>query len=236
MSSVGVPMLGADTHRPSVRLRRATDSAQKERKRSAIIAAARDLYSRATGELPSAAAIAEHAGLAKGTVYLYFKSKEDIFLALVDDEFSALLGDSAAGLHDLIARPVVTDLIDYFVSSYVQWLQRRPLLLDLASISHGALARGATVDELRAMKGSLARNVNRVAKSIAQLTEASVADANALLISTYALSVGLHQTLDYSPAEVEVLNDPQFASLRPDFFPLLRSALTQLWSGALLLR
>jgi AcrR family transcriptional regulator len=235
--------------RSAVRLRRATDSEQKQRKRVAIIAAARELYCNGTskvagngstrapvaGEMPSAAAIAAHAGLAKGTVYLYFKSKEDIFLALVDDEFSALLSSCAGGLEQFTARPSAALLIDHFVGSYVHWLQQRPLLLDLASISHGASARGATADELRAMKSSLARNVGTVAHAIAQLTELPLASANALLISTYALSVGLHQTLDYSPAESAILNEAQFAALRPDFWPLLRAALHQLWSGACVL-
>lgn len=219
------------------RLRRATDSEQKQRKRAAIIAAARELYSRASGELPSAAAIAERAGLAKGTVYLYFKSKEDIFLALVGDEFGAFLCELADGLRRLEApgaAPTAGALIEHFVDAYVQWLRRRPLLLDLASISHGASARGASIDELRAMKGSLARNLGSLAESIGRLSGAPQPVANDLLISTYALSVGLHQTLDYSAQEQAVLENAQFSALRPEFWPLLGTALRQLWTGALL--
>lgn len=40
--------------------------------------------------------IAEHAGIAKGTIYLYFSSKEDLFKAMTERDFSVFLEGLAA--------------------------------------------------------------------------------------------------------------------------------------------
>ncbi|TAF98977.1 MAG: TetR/AcrR family transcriptional regulator [Burkholderiales bacterium] len=60
---------------------RAVDSVDKEARRTAILDAAERLFSE-RHELTNVADVAAEAGLAKGTVYLYFATKEDIYLAL----------------------------------------------------------------------------------------------------------------------------------------------------------
>ena len=66
--------------------RRARGAADKAARRLAILAAAGDLFEEAHGELPSVEQVARRAGLAKGTVYLYFGAKEEMFLALLSAE------------------------------------------------------------------------------------------------------------------------------------------------------
>jgi AcrR family transcriptional regulator len=60
---------------------RAVDSVDKEARRTAILDAAERLFMQ-RHELTNVADVAAEAGLAKGTVYLYFATKEDIYLAL----------------------------------------------------------------------------------------------------------------------------------------------------------
>ncbi|HRH91851.1 MAG TPA: helix-turn-helix domain-containing protein, partial [Agitococcus sp.] len=61
--------------------RNAMTDADKLLRRADFINAAHHLF-REQKILPSVADIAKSAGLAKGTVYLYFKTKEEIFIAL----------------------------------------------------------------------------------------------------------------------------------------------------------
>lgn len=61
---------------------KARSDAQKLAKKQAIIDAANQLYTQ--GDLPSIQQIANQAGIAKGTVYLYFSSKEGIFLEIYE--------------------------------------------------------------------------------------------------------------------------------------------------------
>jgi AcrR family transcriptional regulator len=60
---------------------RAVDSVDKEARRSDILDAAERLFIE-RHELANVADVAAETGLAKGTVYLYFATKEDIYLAL----------------------------------------------------------------------------------------------------------------------------------------------------------
>jgi len=60
---------------------RAIDGDEKEARRQAILDAADRLFADRQ-DLANVADVAAEAGLAKGTVYLYFQSKEEIYLAL----------------------------------------------------------------------------------------------------------------------------------------------------------
>ena len=53
-------------------LRRARQSDEKPERRRQILAAAEALFAERGGELPSVQAMADRAGVAKGTLYLYF--------------------------------------------------------------------------------------------------------------------------------------------------------------------
>ena len=60
-------------------LKRARSAKDKEQKRELILATASKLFDQDPDCLPTASAIAKQSNIAKGTVYLYFKSKEEIF-------------------------------------------------------------------------------------------------------------------------------------------------------------
>jgi AcrR family transcriptional regulator len=72
---------------------RATAADEKLARREHILEAAERLYARSL-DLPSVADVATEAGLAKGTMYLYFDTKESLYLALHErhtrDFFAAL--------------------------------------------------------------------------------------------------------------------------------------------------
>jgi AcrR family transcriptional regulator len=66
--------------------RRAVATEDQKKRKQAILVAARDLFNAGDGTLPAASEIAAAADLAKGTVYIYFRTKEEIFLALLLQE------------------------------------------------------------------------------------------------------------------------------------------------------
>jgi AcrR family transcriptional regulator len=67
-----------------------TDQSVSERKRSGILDAARTVFSRQGYAGASVEDVAGEAGIAKGTLYLYFKSKEDLYLAALARDLSSL--------------------------------------------------------------------------------------------------------------------------------------------------
>lgn len=67
-----------------------TDQSVSERKRNAILDAARTVFSRQGYAGASVEDVAEQAGIAKGTLYLYFKSKEELYLAALARDMETL--------------------------------------------------------------------------------------------------------------------------------------------------
>ena len=98
---------------------------EKSQRRELILEAARELCGSAGAPAFTMAELAEATGLSKGTMYLYFESKEQVFLALlegelaewsmfVDEELDELrgadeVGDLLAG--SLVERPLLTRLL-----------------------------------------------------------------------------------------------------------------------------
>ena len=82
---------------------RAVHSEDKQERHHAILDAAERLLARAPERVANVAEVADEAGLAKGTVYLYFPSKDELLLAVherrVDEFFRALYALLAARRH-----------------------------------------------------------------------------------------------------------------------------------------
>ncbi len=65
--------------------------------------------------------IAEHAGVAKGTVYLYFKGKDDLYASLVEDrveQFAAMISAEMANADNL------SEAIRSFVKTRIEFYQK----------------------------------------------------------------------------------------------------------------
>jgi AcrR family transcriptional regulator len=84
---------------------RARRPEQKEERRHAILDAALRLWlkERANGEF-TMSRLAVHTGLAKGTLYLYFATKEELFLALLEDMFGSWCDEVTRKLRPLAAK------------------------------------------------------------------------------------------------------------------------------------
>src|SRR5437763_1483789 len=77
-------------------LQRALAVEDKEQRRHQILDAAEKLFLKHPARMASVAEVAEAAGLAKGTVYLYFPSKEEMLLALHERHVSAFFAELSA--------------------------------------------------------------------------------------------------------------------------------------------
>ncbi|WP_374592767.1 TetR family transcriptional regulator [Aquabacterium sp.] len=213
------------------------DRAQRRRQ---LLDAAHALYQRRQA-LPTVAEIAQAAGVAKGTVYLSFGTKEEIFIALLDDGFAQLLGTLLPQLQQLPRQAEAAAAA--FAAGFSASLRTLPDLLPLAAMTNSVLEKNLPLDTLLDFKtrvmGGLMMAGAQLEAHLPLLLEPD--QGSDLLRRTWALTQGLWQLSDcptpMKPHLIEALTARGVPHVYDrDFHDELQTALTLLWRGTLLAR
>jgi AcrR family transcriptional regulator len=206
------------------------DDERAERRRQ-LLAAAHALF-RATGELPSVALIAESAGVAKGSVYNSFSTKEEIFIALLEDRFSGLLAQVIATIATLPRDASAAAAA--FADGYTASVTAYPDLLALAGMTNAVLEKNLPIEAMLHFKTGLAAGLQAAGEVLEQRNRKMTRGAGAdLLLHTWSLTLGLWQALDFPIAMKSQLKRTDLAILDRDYMIELRAAVFALWRGAL---
>src|SRR5690606_33267249 len=121
----------------------------KAQRRADFLRSARALFLQQQ-RLPAVADIAADTGLAKGTVYRYFQSKEQIFLALLTQDFAELFTAM-----DLLIEQLLHPLAQAaapFAGGYLKLLQQSATLLPLLALLNAVLEQNLPQPQLLAFK------------------------------------------------------------------------------------
>jgi len=205
-----------------------TDDAKLQR-RSDFIAAARQLFI-AQQCLPTVADIAQHTGLAKGTVYRYFQSKEQIFLALLTEDFAQLFSQLEQVIEQL-PQPL-SAAAEPFAAAYLNLLQQSASLLPLLALLNAVLEQNLPQQQLLAFKQQLAGALDTLGAKLAKrYSEMTAADASQLLLHSYALTLGLYQSTQLPTAVQTLLQQAGLSQLQRNFALELTIAMRRLWLG-----
>lgn len=210
-------------------MRRATNDAQKEQRRQAILDTAWSLFQAEPYDAVSISEVAQRAGLAKGTIFLYFKTKEELFLAIQEQQFLDWFEQVDAQLEALgQARPIpeVARLIADSLSS-------RPALTRLFAILHTTLERNIEYEAARHFKRLLLERITRTGTLLERtLPFLGEGDGAALLMRAYALVIGIQHLADPAPVVREVLRDEsEMAVFEIDFAQEFLTTFTYLLYG-----
>ncbi|WP_115720368.1 TetR/AcrR family transcriptional regulator [Gallaecimonas mangrovi] len=205
-------------------MRRAKNLDDKALRFQQILDSARALHHQFK-RLPTAAELATETGLGKGTLYLYFRSREAIFLTLLEADIKQWLSSiQQLGNPALPFEQTMKMLIDRIASDQDT--------CRLAALSHGLIENSDDLDAITKYKGAIAVAVTECADSIARRTQHSASDIQRLLQASYALMMGLWQAAN-PPAVVRAM--PKAGTLQePDFVTTSKQALLSLWQGWLL--
>ena len=206
-------------------VKRAFAAEDKAARRRVILQAAAGLFAAGEGELPPVAQVAEAAGLAKGTVYLYFRTKEEIFSALLLEGW----GEVVALVEGVFAehRPAA-GRVTAFLVRYVAHIDAHLDLLRLDALGHGVLMKNLEPAALVAFKAELAARVAAGGAGVERALGLPSGRGARLLTRTYALTRGIWQSYDESVAFGDALG--QYDS---GFAAELAEALEEYWRGAL---
>ncbi|NOZ03266.1 MAG: TetR/AcrR family transcriptional regulator [FCB group bacterium] len=90
---------------------------EKEQRRKAIIDAAEKLFAQNGFHTTSLDRVAEAVEISKGTIYLYFDSKEDLFFSVLEDKFQSYIAGMKAKFSQASnLREAIEFLVDYELS------------------------------------------------------------------------------------------------------------------------
>lgn len=142
--------------------KRARSEDQKVKRQAEILAAARDLIEELGFDGVTMNALARRANLAKGTLYLYVRSKEELFLLLFVEALEDLVG-RFENEHELSAHPA--DLADYLTDLS----QNTPLFLPLFARLVAVIETNVADEPLFTAKRSMLAKFERFAVHLAKL-------------------------------------------------------------------
>lgn len=166
--------------------------------------------------------IAKAAGLAKGTVYLYFGTKEALFLELVAEAMAGWLAEVGRQVGPKrTARAIAATLAE------------RPALIRLLALLHPVLERNTDASSLRVFKHRLLELTREAAALLEKNLHLKPGAGTRVVLWMHALVVGLGQMASPSPTLAKLLAEDEALSVfRLDFRAELESALTALFTGA----
>ena len=203
----------------------------KAARRSAILQAAEDLFAAGLGKLPAAAVIASATGLAKGTIYLYFKTKEEIFAALLLQKWGSVMQESQALFQTTKGARAVK--VNAFIAELVAHLENHPELLRLDALGHSVLEKNMSHDVLVTHKAEFMMRLENTGSVIDSALRLSEGRGIQLLMRTYALTRGLWQSYQHTEGTLSAGVVVSQRVVANSFGAELREALTEYWRGAL---
>lgn len=210
-----------------MKLQRAIAIEDKEERRHVILAAVEKLYLRHPDRMPSVSEVAQQAGLAKGTVYLYFATKEEMLLALHEQHVAGFF----TALMKKLDAPAPQDFDSVF-SITLEHLIRVPAYLPLTSRCFGMMDRETPIEIALAFKMRVAQTLAIAGAALERHFPAiGPGGGVALLLRSYGLIVGLWQLLHPNERFGKAMDRPELKLLKRDYEREIELALRALWTG-----
>nr|WP_263429650.1 TetR family transcriptional regulator [Nannocystis pusilla] len=183
-------------------------------------------------ELPynavTVADIARRANLAKGTVYLYFATKEELFLQLALEQLGEWLGDVEVALAGDEAPAAPEALAELLARS----LAARVRLARLLALQHAVLEHNvAPAVVLAWRRGMLAQTLQTAALLERRCAALRPGDGLRFMLHLHAAAIGLHQMTHPAPELAAPLACPTIEPLRLDFTAALQAHAAALLRG-----
>jgi AcrR family transcriptional regulator len=210
---------------------RARSTEHKQRRREAILATARDLAEREGVQCVTLAAVASAVGLAKSNVLRYFGTREEIYLALMAEEWRAW----SAGLTErLAAGPAGPGAL---ASALTGSLVSRPLFCDLQSVLATSLERHVGLEAARSYKRAALAALEQAGMAIAACGALTAGEGFELAAASTVFA-GMIWPMAHPPAVLRELyaEEPDLARACPPFRPTLERLIHALAAGVLATR
>jgi AcrR family transcriptional regulator len=204
-----------------LRARRAED---KEQRRRSFLNAVKFLFDSGSFASVTMADVARQAGLAKGTVFLYFPTKEALFLELVEEESHNWLDEM-----DKAFAPPQEKLSPEDVAAIISdSLARRSALTRTLTLVQGVLEHNVAPERVLEFKLNLFRRMEHTGTLLERHVGREGSGVH-LFLRIYALVIGLRTLTDRGPVAREAMQHEELSGYVLDFNTELRAILLALF-------
>ncbi len=208
---------------------RAHSPEQKEQRRAAILEAAAALFDERPIADISIGEVAKRAGVAKGSIYRYFATKEEVFLGLLQSDLDAWFEALVAALAGLSGKGSAAEV----AALVVRTLRRRQVMIRLLSSLFFDIEKNLSLEAATAFKRWLLEEVGAAGAALeAALPGLSEGGGGRMLLRLNALVAGLWPMAHPAGNMKEVLAARGMAPLRVNFLEELEDAFAALLAGA----
>lgn len=208
--------------------KRAHSREDRADRRQAILAAAAEVWHTSTFDTLTMAAVARRSGLAKGTLYLYFPTKEALLLAMLESRLDLCLADLEQRLETGAAVPDSEAMAEMLATA----LLRDEALTRLVAIMGVILEHNLPSAHIRRFKAWILQRLANAGRILERrIPFLRRGEGLRVLVQVQILVAGISQLAHPAPAVARILAQPGFELLRLDFATEFRSMLVALLRG-----
>lgn len=186
-----------------------TDQSVSERKRNSILDAARTVFSRQGYAGTAVEDVATQAGIAKGTLYLYFKSKEELYIAALARD----LGDLAQrGRAEMDRAPTLRGKMLAFLRVRLEYSRANEDFLRIYLAEYGSIfLKSSLHSELCRLALENLRHVKRLVQEAMERGEIRPVEAGPVAAALFSVARGLTESRLLGWKEVQAHDEAEFA-------------------------
>lgn len=210
---------------------RAISPTQKAERRRAILDIALELNNYKSFSEINMSEIAKKAGIAKGTLFLYFNTKEELFLTLAMDAYQKWFEATDSGIERLL-QAKITNSIDEIIKVFHASFNLSPILIKLIGIVGSVLEQNISYSSALNFKLTLIKNTVHTGSLLEQyFTFLKPGEGVNLLLRIQALAIGFQNLAEPAPIVREVLENEKLDIFKLNFDDQLFSSIKLLLIG-----
>lgn len=176
-------------------------------------------------------AIVKNADLSKGTFYLYFKTKEEVYLDLLEKLFEEWFDSMKKAFRALKRNPEISQI----VSALITYVLEHEYFIKLLSISTTVIERNINSDRLYTYKIKLQQMIFDLAEIIeSRVTTIEIGQGAILLMRSYAILLGTWQVFEYPENMLTLFEKEELTFFKTNFPEQLKDSLSSFWKGSTL--
>ncbi len=209
--------------------KRAFSQEDKNSKRDKIMMAAMDLLQEGKFALPSVNEIIQKASEAKGTVYLYFQSKEEIYLSVLGTELNKATQGLLQNLqqNSQQSRGSTPQIIS---EALIKFARSSAKITYLAVIAPIVLENNVSDEFVVALKASFLSMTEQIAEAVHKRDGLAKKQAKEKFLIAYNLFIGMYQH-SHPPRHVqELMEKNNLLELQYNFEKKYTEILKKIWN------